>query len=79
MRRRRLATAAADLVSGVAAVLENYDSLAPDAFAGGAFAAARSALMSGMRDGIERAMRDGPMHDALCWLAPERASGASGK
>lgn len=60
-----LQLAAADLVSGVAAVLENYDASSPDAFAGGAFAAARGALLSGMRDGIDRAMRDGPMREAL--------------
>ena len=57
--------AAADLVSGVAAVLENYDALSPDAFAGGAFAAARSALISATRDGIDSAMRDGCMREAL--------------
>ena len=56
--------AAADLVSGVAAVLENYDSVSPDAFAGGAFAAARSALLSATRDGIDRALKDG-MQQAL--------------
>ena len=58
--------AAADLVSGVAAVLENYSSLSPEAFPGGAFAAAQSALKSGMRDGLERAMREhGGMRDAI--------------
>ena len=57
--------AAADLVSGVAAVLENYDALEAGSFAGGAFAAAQKALLSGMRDGLERATREGVMRDGI--------------
>ena len=57
--------AAADLVSGVAAVLENYDALEAGGFAGGAFAAAQKALLSGMRDGLERATREGVMRDGI--------------
>jgi hypothetical protein len=58
--------AAADLVSGVAAVLENYDLLdGGNGFAGGAFAAAQKALLSGMRDGLERATREGAMREGI--------------
>ena len=57
--------AAADLVSGVAAVLENYDTLEPGAFAGGAFAAAQRALLGSMRDGLDRATREGVMREGI--------------
>lgn len=57
--------AAADLVSGVAAVLEHYEALDANPFAGGAFAAARLTLVSATRDSVDRMMRDGLMRDAI--------------
>ena len=73
--------AAADLVSCVAAVLENYEATATDGASGaatpagtpagsdralgGAFAAAQSALTTGMRDGLETALREGVMRRGL--------------
>lgn len=57
--------AAADLVSIVAAVLENYDTIDVNAFAGGAFAAARSTLIYATRDGVERMLRDRLMREAM--------------
>ena len=61
--------AAADLVSAVAAVLENYEAAvateAPTASTGGAFAAAQAALALGVREGLETALREGMMRRGL--------------
>ena len=57
--------AASDLASAVTAVLENYDPNEADAFTGGAFASAQRALTTGVRDGLETALREGVMKQGL--------------
>lgn len=57
--------AAADLVSAVTAVLEHFDASTPDGAGAGAFAAAQSALTTGLRVGLETALREGAMKRGL--------------